>query len=280
MAFITPLRYPGGKGRLGHWLADVVRANGLTGGEYIEPYAGGAGAALYLLQQDLVARIHINDIDPIIYTFWQCAVDDSKRLADMVRAATVTIAARETAKQIVRNFEGHEPLQVAYSAFLLNRTSRSGILRGGPIGGRTQAGKYKLDARFNRDGLAQRIEAIGSYRKRIKVTNIDALDLLSEPTRRKKRLTYCDPPYYVKGKQLYTNYYHEADHRKVADQVLRLKTPWIVTYDDHPDIVSLYECASSLRFQLHYSTHMKRPKATELMFHGNLKLPVNPYLHR
>lgn len=280
MAFITPLRYPGGKGRLGHWLADVVQANRLAGGEYIEPYAGGAGAALYLLQQELVARIHINDIDPIIYTFWRCAVEDSKKLADMVRVADVTLEAREVAKNIVKNFESHEPLHVAFSAFLLNRTSRSGILRGGPIGGRDQTGKYRLDARFNREGLANRIETLGSYRKRIHVTNIDALELIAQPTRKRKRLTYCDPPYYVKGKQLYTNYYREEDHKRVAEQVLKLKTPWIVTYDDHPDISQLYKNAASLRFQLHYSTHMKRPKATELMFHGNLTLPINPYLHR
>ena len=45
-AFVSPLRYPGGKGRLGPWLAGLMRHNGISDGRYIEPYAGGAGAAI------------------------------------------------------------------------------------------------------------------------------------------------------------------------------------------------------------------------------------------
>lgn len=280
MAFITPLRYPGGKGRLGHWLAEVITFNKLSGGEYVEPYAGGAGAALYLLAEGVVDRVHINDIDPLIYTFWCCAAHDAHRLAQMVRAAEVTLEARDRAKTIIRDFAAYDPIEVAYSAFLLNRTSRSGILRGGPIGGRAQDGFYKLDARFNREGLASRIEAIGRLGRRIKVTNLDASKILSAKSRTKKRLIYCDPPYYLKGQQLYTNYYRDEDHKAISKKILALDVPWLVTYDEHPDIMSLYERASGLRFQLHYSTHNERPKATELMFYGNLVLPSSPYLRR
>ena len=44
-----PLRYPGGKGKLSKFMAAIVRANGLSDGRYIEPYAGGAGIAWELL---------------------------------------------------------------------------------------------------------------------------------------------------------------------------------------------------------------------------------------
>ena len=37
----SPLRYPGGKGKLSRYMAALVRANGLSDGTYIEPYAGG-----------------------------------------------------------------------------------------------------------------------------------------------------------------------------------------------------------------------------------------------
>jgi len=69
MSFLTPLRYPGGKGRLGPWLAGLLEHNGLSGGWYIEPYAGGAGAALYLLTEGHVERIVINDADPVVRCF-------------------------------------------------------------------------------------------------------------------------------------------------------------------------------------------------------------------
>ena len=58
----SPLRYPGGKGKLSKFMAAVVRANGGSDGRYIEPYAGGAGIAWQLLITGVVRRVLINDI--------------------------------------------------------------------------------------------------------------------------------------------------------------------------------------------------------------------------
>lgn len=280
MAFVTPLRYPGGKGRLGHWLSDVLAMNNLQDAEYVEPYAGGAGAAVFLLVNGHVGKIHINDIDPLISGFWSALVQSPKKLANRVRKAELTLAARDEAKQIIRNAEKAEPLDVAYSMFLLNRTSRSGILRGGPIGGRSQNGKYKLDARFNREGLADRIEQIGRHRRSITVTQWDALDLLSSLPKRGRRFVYCDPPYFVKGSQLYRNYYKDSDHVRIANTLESVRAPWLVTYDCHPRIKDIYTGTDSLTFNLQYSTHLTRPEAKEILFYKNVKLPCPPYLHR
>lgn len=280
MAFVSPLRYPGGKGRLGHWLREVIASNNLRDCPYIEPFAGGAGAAVFLLTHGCVSRIHINDLDPLVSTFWSVVATHPARLAAMVRSAEVTLPARERAKEVVRNLTNAAPLELAFSVFLLNRTSRSGILSGGPIGGREQSGRYKVDARFNREGLANRIEQIGSLANRITVTQADAADLLSDIGRRKKQLVYCDPPYYVKGHQLYKSHYADADHAQIAKSVSRLKCPWLVTYDPHPRIDDLYAEHSKLTFNLHYSTHLGRPKAEERLFYSSLTLPREPYLHR
>ncbi|MGH8038885.1 MAG: DNA adenine methylase [Stenotrophomonas sp.] len=280
MAFVTPLRYPGGKGRLGHWLGEVISHNDLRDGCYVEPYAGGAGAAAFLLKEKLVERIHINDLDPLIFAFWRAVFNQTKSLASMVLCAEVTLAARERAKETVRNAACASQIELAFATFMLNRTSRSGILSGGPIGGRKQDGKYKVDARFNAEGLASRIEALGALRKRVTVTNCDASDLLGSISKVKGNFVYCDPPYYEKGHQLYKSHYSSADHAGVASLMLDMKCPWLVTYDDRPEISELYVGASCLRFGLHYSTHLMRPKAQELMFYGNLNLPRAPYLHR
>jgi DNA adenine methylase len=64
------LRYPGGKAPFAPFIADLMVANGLTGGHYLEPYAGGAGVALDLLFQGHASHIHINDADPAVYAFW------------------------------------------------------------------------------------------------------------------------------------------------------------------------------------------------------------------
>ena len=90
-SFVTPLRYPGGKGRLGAWLAELIEHNGLDGGHYVEPYAGGAGAAMYLLTNRHVERVTINDLDPVIYAFWWAILNDTKRFVELIAETPVNM---------------------------------------------------------------------------------------------------------------------------------------------------------------------------------------------
>lgn len=282
MAFVTPLRYPGGKGRLGPWLAELMRANKISGGTYVEPYAGGAGAAIYLLSSGIVNRIVINDADFAVYAFWKAVLHDTERFITRVKRCTVSIERWEHHKSVLKNAEKHEDFEVGFSAFFLNRTNRSGILSAGVIGGKEQKGNYTLDARFNREDLVSRIKSIGGYRNAISLFNVDAMDLAEGISAElpRKSLIYFDPPYYNKGSQLYRNFYGHDDHAEIASRVKRITTPWLVTYDNCDEIEKLYTDANSLTFSLKYSTHLSRPDATELMFYGNLSLDVPPYLKR
>lgn len=280
--FASPLRYPGGKGRLGPWLASVIENNDLKGGWYVEPYAGGAGAALYLLLQGYVEHIVINDADPLIYAFWQSVVRESVAFAGMIRETPVTMESRSRFQAMVADPERHSQLELGFAAFFLNRTSRSGILAGGVIGGKEQAGAYKLDARYKPDDLIARVRAIGAVRDRITVLGIDALDLLIDcsPGFPEKTLIYLDPPYYVKGSQLYRNHYQHADHEAIARCAQVTVHPLLITYDDVPEIRGLYSEMTRSNFSLQYSTHLARPMANEVMFYANLKLPAPPKLTR
>ena len=65
----SPLRYPGGKGKLSKFMAAIVRANGLSDGRYIEPYAGGAGVAWELLVTG-VARLRQLGEDSVDFHFF------------------------------------------------------------------------------------------------------------------------------------------------------------------------------------------------------------------
>lgn len=170
--FASPLRYPGGKGRLGPWLASVISGSGLNGGWYVEPYAGGAGAALYLLRENHVDSIVINDADPVIYAFWRSVVEDTSDFVDMIRTTPVTLEERARLQEIVIKPDQHSQLELGFAAFFLNRTSRSGILAGGVIGGKEQTGEYKLDARYKKDDLVARVLAIGALRSRITVSAV------------------------------------------------------------------------------------------------------------
>lgn len=280
--FLTPLRYPGGKGRLGPWLADVLKHNQLNGGWYIEPYAGGAGAALYLLSKGYVDHIVINDADPVVYLFWLSVINDNDRLVRLILDTPVTIDEWHRQHEILANHNNYEATEVAFATFFLNRTNRSGILSAGVIGGKKQDGSCKLDARFNKTDLCERIRNIGRMRQHISVYGLDAMDLLDVVNHEvpAQSLTYFDPPYYEKGSQLYRNFYKPEDHARIAEQVCRLEKPWLVTYDNCTAIKELYPSTSAVEFSLYYSTHQTRPMATEAMFYGNLNLHESPYMTR
>jgi DNA adenine methylase len=282
MSFSTPLRYPGGKGRMGPWLAQLMRHNGISGGWYAEPYAGGAGAALFLLMQGYVDHILINDADPVIYAFWRSATKNTKRLIELIRNTPVTMDQWYAQQEVLARPHAHSLVKVGFATFFLNRTNRSGILAGGVIGGKDQSGPFKIDARYNKQDLLARIEQIGAMSKHITVLGEDALQLLRQlpDVLPKKSLTYLDPPYFVKGSQLYRNFYGPKDHRAIANVVKKLKLPVLVTYDDAPEIRELYESVPTTTFSLHYSTHDARPRSTELMFYRNLEISAAPLLTR
>lgn len=281
-SFVTPLRYPGGKGRLGAWLAQLLKHNCLDGGLYVEPYAGGAGAAMYLLTNDHVERIAINDLDPVIHAFWWAVLNDAERFVEMIREIPVTMDTWHAQRAIIDDACTLDRTVLGFATFFLNRTNRSGMIKGGVIGGINQTGKYLIDARFNKEKLIERIVKIANLRDRIHLFNVDAMELLAHPALEigRKSLIYLDPPYYEKGSQLYRNHYQPNDHQLIADTVMNINTPWLVTYDNCSEINALYQQAQGVEFSLHYSTHMLRPKATEAMFYGNIELHTAPTLRR
>lgn len=271
----SPLRYPGGKGKLARFVADVIRENDLQDGLYVEPYAGGAAVAFELLLTGVVRRVAINDLNRPIFAFWRAVLDDTAALADLIRSTEVTMAVRERAKRVFTEATG-TTLELAFATFFLNRTNRSGILNGGPIGGVDQTGPWKLDARYNKEALIERIQKIARMRRYISLTNLDAIEFLNTtaPVWPKKTLIYLDPPYYNKGHELYYNFYQHNDHANVAFATHNLcNVKWIVSYDDVEPIHSLYQQSSCLQYTIGYSARERSRGAEAMFFSPGLSIP-------
>lgn len=278
--FDSPLRYPGGKGRLAQYVIDLIEMNDLTGGEYVETYAGGAGIAISLLYLEYASHIHLNDVDPAVHAFWKATVEQPEDMARLVRDTPLTLDERLRQKAIYRDPES-STLDLGYATFFLNRTNRSGIIHGGVIGGNAQAGTYKIDARYNRADLARRIEKVASYASRISLYRKDAADFIRDDLKSvaDKALVYLDPPYYANGHRLYRNTYKHDDHAKIAAAVATIRQPWIVSYDNAPEINALYSSFRQQTFGLGYSANA-RYKGTEVMvFSERLNIPgeVEPF---
>lgn len=273
----TPLRYPGGKARFAPFIAGVMVKNGLDGGRYLEPYAGGAGVALELLFHGTASHIHINDIDPAVYDFWAAVTKFPEALIRKLHTTPVDMGQWRHWRAVLRGEIEADPVDRGFATLFLNRTNRSGILKGGVIGGQQQAGDYKLDARMKKDVLTQRIERIARHAEHITVHNEDALALLKRchaflPP---KSLIYLDPPYYVKGQGLYRNFYTHDDHNAIARFLLssRFGRPWVVSYDDVPEIRAMYRDAHALGYDLHYTAQTRYNGAEVMFFRTSLAVP-------
>lgn len=274
MAFSSPLRYPGGKGKLTRFIKYILLQNTLTGGSYVEPYAGGAGIACELLLSQYVRRIVINDADAAVWAFWECLINHTEALCQRIYDTPVNMDTWYQQKE-VQNAVDPDILDLGFSTFFLNRTNRSGILRGGVIGGLNQDGNFLIDARFNKQALIGRINNIANYRDRIELYNLDAIAFLDivQPQLTVDDLVYFDPPYYVKGQGLYRNFYNEADHADIAARIHDLNIPWIVSYDNVIPIRNLYPDARNLIYDISYSAETHYFGREIIFFSDNLQIP-------
>ncbi|MEC8918886.1 MAG: DNA adenine methylase [Pseudomonadota bacterium] len=276
-SFATPLRYPGGKGKFSKFVKAVFESNELLDGHYVEPYAGGAGVALELLFHEYASYIHINDVDQAVYSFWHSAVNHTEELCERIMEVPVNMDSWYHQKSILDCPDGYTSIEIALAAFFLNRTNRSGILKAGVIGGKSQSGKWKLDARFNKLDLVDRIKLIGRFRNRIYVYNMDAVSFLEERVSALplNRLVYLDPPYYDKGSELYRNFYTHDDHVLIERTLRNLEGPWIVSYDDVAQIREIYSDYLQDQYSLSYTAQDKK-RGSEVMIYGPGVAPPDP----
>lgn len=275
--FTSPLRYPGGKGAIGNFIKLVLCQNSLLDGHYVEVYAGGAGIAWPLLFEEYVQHVYINDLSKPLFAFWQSVLEDTDVICKLICDTLVTIQEWHRQKNIQLKPENYSPTEFGFSTFFLNRTNRSGILQGGVIGGKAQNSKWKLDARFNKKDLIKRIQRIARYSNRISLYNLDAACFIEEvlPSLPPKALVYLDPPYYVKGQELYENHYSPDDHMKLASFVThKIKQPWIVSYDAVPKIIELYNRYRSIHYALSYSAQDRYAGSEIMFFSQNLVIPL------
>lgn len=271
----SPLRYPGGKTKFYSYVREILEQNNLIGQTYIEPFAGGAGLALKLLLNDDVSRIVINDLDPAIYSFWYSVLHDTDRFCERISTVQLTQIEWKEQRNIYLKQDTTNPLELGFATFFLNRTNVSGVVKGGLIGGQDQTGKYKLDARFNKEALTEKIMNIAVRKGQIVLLNQDAKELLHPAQLRKyyKVFINLDPPYVKKGAQLYKNAFSEKDHRELSELISGCRRKWIVTYDICPLVAELYKAYRSSLLDVTYSIQSSKKAQEYIFFSDNLALP-------
>lgn len=278
---LSPLRYPGSKSALAEYLAAVVKENLLVGAHLFETYAGGASVSLSLLKSGLISRATIVELDPLVYSFWKCIKDSPEQLCDKIQCVTASL---QTWKSFQKYLEPsvvgkYSALELGFAGLFLNRTSFSGIIGAGPIGGMSQQSAYKVDCRFNKERIIRQIRNLAGLTEGLTVVHSDALRFLKNSRAailKGHSLVYLDPPYYAQGKRLYRYNYGDKEHAALAKLIVAEKYPWVISYDPHPTIRQLFSGQAMTPIYLSYAVKKSR-KADELLI-SNLTLGEPEYL--
>lgn len=279
---LSPLRYPGSKRRLAKYIASILEINNLRPSLLVEPFAGGASVALHLLANDAVDYVGLIEKDPLVASFWQIIFSDEGEdfdwLIDQIEQIEITVERWNELKGTVPDERRERALVCLY----LNRTSFSGILApsSGPLGGKTQQSKYKIDCRFPRKTLVQRIRRARKLRDKVGfVWSMDWLEGLKRICRLRCEgqlpenvVYYLDPPFFRKADRLYTFYFKDEDHVQLRDVVLNLSESWILSYDYCSMVDDLYKQGTQGQVELLYSASQNGgPKASKEVILTNLE---------
>lgn len=271
----SPLRYPGGKNKLSKYVANLIEYNSIINGTYIEPYAGGAAVALNLLLNKKVSNIIINDFDRSIFAFWHSVLNETDDLCKLIENTPINIDTWLKFKELQKNKEDVPLLELGFATFFLNRTNRSGIIKAGVIGGINQNGNYKIDCRFPKKILIEKIRLIAEHKNNIKLYNLDTIDLIDNVINeiQENSFIFFDPPYYKKGSTLYVNYYKHKDHEDLKNKIASIRNhKWIITYDNVGEISNLYSEFRSTDYSLTYTVEKKYSGSEIMIYSDNMNL--------
>ncbi|MHB8449091.1 MAG: DNA adenine methylase [Mycobacteriales bacterium] len=272
--YLSPLRYPGGKGRLAPYLARVLASQSTTIDTYCEPYAGGAGAGLQLLSDGHVGKLIINDLNPGIAAFWRSVFFATDELQARVDGCVVDIDNWHQQRKVYVTGDDHDDLTLGFATFFLNRTNRSGILNARPIGGLEQTGNWLIDARFNKSDLLQRIQLLGELAAQVDVRQERAIELIRTLNRRSRPvLLYVDPPYVVPGEELYMTDHSWAEHQKLERVLTKSPHLWILTYDADDRTRELYRDFRCLRFGISHTAQVQKVGREFMFFGRGMRVP-------
>ncbi len=238
----SPLRFPGGKYKLSKEIIPNIDLNRDL--EYREPFFGGGSIGLLVFKH--FDRVWINDFDLGISSLWTTIIRRPDLLIDLVLGFKPYVEAFEDFKEELLSCPNlKSDVEVADFGF---KKSYSGLgtKSGGPLGGKSQESKYKIDCRWSADYIVNKINILHEQFSKLSIrenccTNLDFSKVISDEG---DAVLFLDPPYYEKGADLYQHFFRHEDHVRLAEGLKGTKHKWVLTYDDCPEIHGLYEWAN------------------------------------
>jgi DNA adenine methylase len=256
------LRFPGGKANLLTSLRPYL--DRLVNGHdsFHDVFVGSGAVLLDVARRHPDLRLHANDADAGLMTFWR--IVSSKAVMPFCERVMNTRPTLKLYREMLAS-RPRRPEDIAFRYYFLNRTSFSGLWRGGPIGGLTQRSRWKVDVEWRAEKSVNDIlEAHRLLSGRLELACLAGVEYVAGHVRQPM---YCDPPYFERGDWLYAHKMTLADHLRLS-QLLHSARHWLLTYDDSPAVRRLYSWAClhviPARYQLDMARR-RRASAQELV---------------
>lgn len=276
------IRYPGSKAKLVPQIVETLpdefhaARNPLFRGhrdiEYREPFFGSGAMGLEVIANiRRQSRVWINDIDPGMFSVWMAVVHHRQELERLVAEFTPTVDAFYQLKESDGDITG-DVARDALNKIALHRMSYSGFgaMSGSPLGGKNQSSDYTVGCRWSVGAIISAVRRaysiLAPFKERLRITNLHFRDLITDAD--ESCLIYLDPPYYVKGGQLYAHNMSHDEHVELAALLHDTEADWRLSYDDCPEVRSLYEWATFTELEVKYTNALaktSRPKNRELL---------------
>lgn len=277
------IRYPGGKSKLRKQI--IIRiAKMFDGEEYVEPFFGGGSVGLNVLKDINVKKIWINDLDLGVASLWTSVIRFPEMLKKVVTEFEPSVELFDKFKDLLQTRPHlkipEEVVNWGLMKLAIHQISYSGlgVKSGGPLGGRDQKSKYKIDCRWSPSYICKRIDEYHKMFSEVEVRYncCSSRDFLAVIDGWKDFIFYLDPPYFVKGRDLYQYGFSNNDHFVLADLLKSTTCKWILSYDDCEEIRELYSWAHIEEIeQVSYSiTALKNKETGERMSRNKSELLI------
>lgn len=246
------IRYPGSKDKHLSLLAPYLNQAGESRTVY-EPFAGTAAVTFFLLESKKVDYYFLNDIDEGIVALWRTVKNNPERLVKAVESYVPSVKDFYDFKEN----SGVTVFEKAFRKLVLHQISYSGLggMAGGPMGGRNQASVYGVDCRWYPVKLAAGIRKCSQLLNSVNGDIVcgsweNAVDLAAK----NEGFLYLDPPYFVKGSELYVN--GGLNHEVLAEKLKKCDS-FVLSYDDTPEVRSMYSWAKVSKVDVRSHLHHK-----------------------
>jgi DNA adenine methylase Dam len=245
----TPLRYPGGKSRalkfLTQYFPERIQA-------YCEPFLGGGSVAIWVSQNIPDATVLVNDAYYPVFNFWRMLQREGKtmsmRLEDIKRSTEHDPdEQRRVYKQSQEwmHQEELDPLTSAMAFYIANKCSFSGLAT-------SSFSQQAYDGNFTINSIRK----LPEYQELIQhwdITNLDYSLICNDSY--DLDFLFLDPPYDIKS-FLYGrdgDKHKGFDHDKFKNQIDKLQTKFMITYNANPKLIDLYKTYHCLQWDLKYT---------------------------